>query len=204
LCYIMNVATPTKDCLELTYELLLPVIKARDDRTLTRQERSILLDCEDRINVLLAIVFENYKSLDEHSITGLSELFGPISDCAAPALAPAVQIFSVLHDILSNEAQSILRSYLQAAAAKRCRRHMIETDEFMSSNNDNLLTDDMTISAAYLKMKTLCINISLEIQADIKIHDQNILPRLQIYACSSKSIFVCLDTTQNSPHIFPL
>ena len=81
---------------------------------------------------------------------------------------------------------------------------MIETDEFMSSNNDNLLTDDMTISAAYLKMKTLCINISLEIQADIKIHDQNILPRLQIYACSSKSIFVCLDTTQNSPHIFPL
>ncbi|VAI44882.1 unnamed protein product [Triticum turgidum subsp. durum] len=176
LCYIMNVATPTKDCLELTYELLLPVIKARDDRTLTRQERSILLDCEDRINVLLAIVFENYKSLDEHSITGLSELFGPISDCAAPALAPAVQIFSVLHDILSNEAQSILRSYLQTAAAKRCRRHMIETDEFMSSNNDNLLTDDMTISAAYLKMKTLCINISLEIQADIKIHDQNILP----------------------------
>ncbi|VAI56498.1 unnamed protein product [Triticum turgidum subsp. durum] len=176
LCYIMNVATPTKDCLELTYELLLPVIKARDDRTLTRQERSILLDCEDRINVLLAIVFENYKSLDELSITGLSELFGPISDFAAPALAPAVQIFSVLHDILSNEAQSILRSYLQTAAAKRCRRHMIETDEFMSSNNDNLLTDDMTISAAYLKMKTLCINISLEIQADIKIHDQNILP----------------------------
>ena len=54
---------------------------------------------------------------------------------------------------------------------------MIETDEFMSSNNDNLLTDDMTISAAYLKMKTLCIKISLEIQADIKIHDQNILPR---------------------------
>ena len=76
-------------------------------------QRSILLDCEDRINVLLAIVFENYKSLDELSITGLSELFGPISDCAAPALAPAVQIFSVLHDILSNEAQSILRSYLQ-------------------------------------------------------------------------------------------
>ncbi|KAM0896333.1 hypothetical protein ACQ4PT_023262 [Festuca glaucescens] len=176
LSYIMNVATPTKDCLELTYELLLPVMKARNDRTLTRQERSLLLDCEDRINVLLAIVFENYKSLDEHSITGLSELFGPISDCAAPALAPAVQIFSVLHDILSSEAQSILRSYLQTAAAKRCRRHMIETDEFISSNNDSLLTDPMTISAAYLKMKTLCINISLEIQADIKIHNQNILP----------------------------
>uniref|UniRef100_K3YPK3 Uncharacterized protein n=1 Tax=Setaria italica TaxID=4555 RepID=K3YPK3_SETIT len=176
LSYIMNVAIPTKDCLELIYELLLPVMKAREDRTLTRQERSIMLDCEDRIKSLLAAVFENYKSLDEHSATGLSDLFGPISDCAAPALAPAVQIFSVLNDILSKEAQDILRSYLQTAAAKRCRRHMIETDEFLSSNNDSLLTDPMAISAAYLKMKTLCINISREIQADIKIHNQNILP----------------------------
>ncbi|XP_062223795.1 uncharacterized protein LOC133922457 isoform X2 [Phragmites australis] len=176
LSYIMNVAIPTKDCLELIYELLLPVMKSRDDRTLTRQERSIMLDCEHRIKSLLAAVFENYKSLDEHSATGLSDLFGPISDCAAPALAPAVQIFSTLHDILSKEAQDVLRNYLQTAAAKRCRRHMIETDEFMSSNNDSLLTDPMTISAAYLKMKTLCINISREIQADIKIHNQNILP----------------------------
>uniref|UniRef100_A0A0D9VDD9 MHD1 domain-containing protein n=1 Tax=Leersia perrieri TaxID=77586 RepID=A0A0D9VDD9_9ORYZ len=176
LSYILNVATPTKDCLELTYELLLPVMKSRDDRTLTRQERSILLDCEDRIKSLLAVVFENYKSLDENSPTGLSDLFGPIPDCAAPALAPAVQIFSVLHDILSNEAQNILRNYLQTAAAKRCRRHMIDTDEFMSSNNDSLLTDPMAISAAYLKMKTICINISREIQADIKIHNQNVLP----------------------------
>ncbi|OEL33227.1 hypothetical protein BAE44_0005757 [Dichanthelium oligosanthes] len=38
LSYIMNVAIPTKDCLELIYELLLPVMKAREDRTLTRQE----------------------------------------------------------------------------------------------------------------------------------------------------------------------
>ncbi|KAG0532195.1 hypothetical protein BDA96_04G087700 [Sorghum bicolor] len=176
LSYIMNVAIPTKDCLELIYELLVPVTKAREDRTLTRQERSILIDCEDRIKSLLAALFENYKSLDEHSPTGLSDLFGPITDSAAPALAPAVQIFSVLHDILSKEAQDILRNYLQTAAAKRCRRHMIETDEFLSSNNDSLLTDSMTISAAYLKMKILCINISHEIQADIKIHNQNILP----------------------------
>ena len=72
-----------------------------------------MLDCEDRIKSLLAAVFENYKSLDEHSPTGLSDLYGPISDYAAPALAPAVQIFSVLHDILSKEAQDILRNYLQ-------------------------------------------------------------------------------------------
>jgi len=75
-------------------------------------QRSILIDCEDRIKSLLAALFENYKSLDEHSPTGLSDLFGPITDSAAPALAPAVQIFSVLHDILSKEAQDILRNYL--------------------------------------------------------------------------------------------
>ena len=40
LSYIMNVAIPTKDCLELIYELLVPVTKAREDRTLTRQEVS--------------------------------------------------------------------------------------------------------------------------------------------------------------------
>ena len=38
LSYIMNVAIPTNDCLELIYELLVPVTKAREDRTLTRQE----------------------------------------------------------------------------------------------------------------------------------------------------------------------
>jgi hypothetical protein len=70
-------------------------------------------DCEHRIKSLLAVVFENYKSLDEHSASGLSGLFGPISDFAAPALTPAVQIFSTMHDILSKEAQDILRSYLQ-------------------------------------------------------------------------------------------
>nr|CAD1823011.1 unnamed protein product [Ananas comosus var. bracteatus] len=154
---IMNVATPTKDCLQLIYDLLLPITKARGDKSLTRQERSILLDCEEQIKKLLATTFENYKSLDELSPT-------------------AVQIFNLLYDILSLEHQKILRNYLQTAAAKRCRRHMIETDEFMLSNADGLFTDPMTISAAYLKMKTLCRNISNEIQADIKIHNQHILP----------------------------
>ena len=37
----MNVATPTKNCLELVYELLEPVIKARSEKSLTRQEVSV-------------------------------------------------------------------------------------------------------------------------------------------------------------------
>ncbi|KAI3852139.1 hypothetical protein MKW92_040856 [Papaver armeniacum] len=151
LSYIMDVATPTKDCLELVYELLVPVMKARSERSLTRQEKSILLDCETQVQKLLANVFENYKSLDELAPTGITDLFGPIPESAAPSLA-------------------------SCAATKRCRRHMVETDEFMSSNVDGLLMDPMAMSTAYLKMKNLCINISKEIQADIKIHNQHILP----------------------------
>ncbi|KAG1326740.1 hypothetical protein COCNU_01G006740 [Cocos nucifera] len=194
LSYIMNIATPTKDCLELIYELLLPIIRARDEKILTRQERSILLDCEEQIKMLLATTFENYKSLDDLSPTGLTDMFDPILESAAPALIPAVQIFTLLHDILSHEAQNILRNYLQTAAAKRCRRHMADTDEFMSGNSDGLYTDSVTISTAYLKMKTLCINISNEIQADIKIHNQHILPSsidLPNIAASLYSIELC-------------
>ncbi|PKA58615.1 hypothetical protein AXF42_Ash008902 [Apostasia shenzhenica] len=100
LSYIMNVATPTKECLELICVLLLPVLKARDGKCLTRQE---------------------------------------------------------------------------TAAAKRWRRHLVDTEEFMSSNCD--VAEPTTISAAYTKMKTLCLHICKEIQSDIKIQNQNILPR---------------------------
>ncbi|KAJ6835829.1 uncharacterized protein M6B38_329840 [Iris pallida] len=176
LSYIMNIATPTKECLDLLYELLLPVLKARSERSLTRQERSILLDCEDQIKSLLETTFQNYKSLDELSPTGLTDLFGPIQDSAAPALAPAVQIFTILNDILSQEGQNILVNHLMTAAKKRCRRYMVETEEFMLNNWDGIITDPMTISTAYSKIKTLCLYIGREIQADIKIHNQHILP----------------------------
>ncbi|KAK1317379.1 hypothetical protein QJS10_CPA05g02112 [Acorus calamus] len=176
LSYILNVATPTKDCLDLVHELLLPVVKARAENCLTRQEKSLFLDCEAQVENLLASTFENYKSLDENSATGITELYGPNFGAAAPALVPAVQIYCLLHDILSKEAQTKLRNYFQIGAARRCRKHMVDTDEFMSSNNEDFLSDPMIISTAYLKMKTLCINISNEIQADIKIHNQHILP----------------------------
>ncbi|GMY09592.1 hypothetical protein FCV25MIE_04831 [Fagus crenata] len=176
LSHVMNVATPTKDCLELVNELLVPIIKARSDKSLTRQEKNLLLDCETQTESLLANVFENYKSLDEDSPTGLADLFGPMQVSAAPALAPAVQVYTLLHDILSLDAQTMLRNYLQTAAKRRCRKHMAETDEFVSNNSEGFLMDSITISTAYLKMKNLCINISNEIQADIKIHNQHVLP----------------------------
>ncbi|KAL0353942.1 UNVERIFIED_CONTAM: hypothetical protein Sangu_0975500 [Sesamum angustifolium] len=176
LSYVMNVATPTKDCLELLHELLVSVLKARSERNLTRQEKSILMDCETQVERLLAEVFQNYKSLDEKSPTGLADMSAPISETAAPALAPAVQLYTLLHDILAQDAQTTLRNYLQTAATKRCRKHMLETDEFVSSNSEGFIMDSDTISKAYLKMKNLCINISNEIHIDIKIHNQHIFP----------------------------
>ncbi|ESR61120.1 hypothetical protein CICLE_v10014121mg [Citrus x clementina] len=176
LLHVMNVATPTKDCLELVNELLVPILKARSEKSLTRQEKSMLLDCETQIESLLEKVFENYKSLDENSPTGLAELFGPAKESVAPALAPAVQVYCLLHDILSQDAQTMLKNYLQTAAKKRCRNHMLETDEFVSTSSDGFLMDSITMSTAYLKMKNLCISIRNEIQSDIKIHNHHILP----------------------------
>ncbi|KAI3525329.1 hypothetical protein L2E82_51561 [Cichorium intybus] len=176
LSHVMNVATPTKDCLELIYELLVPVMKARTERRLTRQEKSLLLDCETQMESLLALSFQNYKSLDENSSTGLSEMLSPIPDAAAPALAPAVQLYTLIHDILSPDGQALLTNYLQAAARKRCRKYMVDTDEFVGSNSEGFLMDSIAITTAYLKMKNLCIHLSDEIETDIKIHDQHILP----------------------------
>ncbi|KAJ0052673.1 hypothetical protein Pint_01782 [Pistacia integerrima] len=136
----------------------------------------MLLDCETQIESLLQNVFENYKSLDENSPTGLADLLGPTQESVAPALASAVQVYCLLHDVLSQDAQTMLRNYLQTAAKKRCRKHLLETDEFVSSNSDSFLMDSITISTAYLKMKNLCINIGKEIQSDIKIHNHHILP----------------------------
>lgn len=69
---------------------------------------------------LLANVFENYKSLDENSPTGLADLLGPTKDSAAPALTPAVKIYTQLHDILSRDAQNMLRNYFQVSNHPFC------------------------------------------------------------------------------------
>ncbi|KFK31308.1 hypothetical protein AALP_AA6G095900 [Arabis alpina] len=174
LSHVMNVATPTKTCLQLVHELLVPILRARSEKSLTRQEKSILLDCEIEIEKLLANVFENYKSLDENCPTGLADISGAVQESASTALSPAVQVFSLLHDILSSEAQEILKNYLQTAAKKRCRKHMVETDEYV--NSEGFLLDSVTISTAYLKMKNLCLSISNEIETDIKITNEHVLP----------------------------
>ncbi|PWA52563.1 hypothetical protein CTI12_AA453550 [Artemisia annua] len=177
LSYIMDVATPTNDCLSLVYDLLLPVMM-KGKSTLSHQENRILGEIEEQVEETFAVVFENYKSLDESSPSGMMDIFRPATGVAAPVLEPAVKLYKLLHDILSPEAQNKLYCYFQAAAKKRSRRHLTDTDEYLSGTGDGnlMLMDAVTVSTAYQKMKSLCLNIRNEILTDIEIHNCNILP----------------------------
>ncbi|CAL5054437.1 unnamed protein product [Urochloa decumbens] len=177
LSYIMDVATPTADWLNLVHELLLPILmKDHGTNTLSHQENRILGEVEEQIEQTLAMVFENYKSLDESIASGLAEDFRPPTGLAAAALEPAIKLYSLLHDVLSPEAQLRLCGYFQAAARKRSRRHMLETDEYVTGNSEGVRVDLVTVTTAYQKMKSLCNNLRNEIFTDIEIHNQHILP----------------------------
>ncbi|CAL5189488.1 unnamed protein product [Lathyrus oleraceus] len=190
LSYVMDVATPTADCLNLVYTLLAPVIMKGNSKTsLSHQENRLLGETKEEIEQILSLTFENYKSLDESSLSGIIEVFRPASDRAAPALEPAVKLYKLLHDILSPEAQTALCHYFQVAAKKRARRHLSDTDEYITQNNEGCLMDHMTITIAYQKMKTLCTNLRNEIYTDIQIHNQNILPSFVDLPNLSASIY---------------
>ncbi|TMW99778.1 hypothetical protein EJD97_001966 [Solanum chilense] len=217
LSYVMDVATPTADCLTVVHDLLLPVImKGRSKSILSHQENRILGEIEDQIEQIFGLVFENYKSLDESTPSGIMDVFKPATGVVPPALEPAVKLFSLLHDILSPETQNTLYSYFQAAAKRRSRRHLTETDEYVSGNNEGLLMDAVTVSTAYQKMKSLCMNIRNEIFTDIEIHNQNILPSFidlpnlssAIYSaelcCRLRAFLIACPPAGPSPHVTDL
>ncbi|XP_044510377.1 uncharacterized protein LOC123228931 isoform X2 [Mangifera indica] len=190
LSYIMDIATPTADCLTLVYDLLEAVImKGHSKSTLSHQENRILGETKDQIEQILALAFENYKSLDESAFSGITDFFKPATGVLAPSLAPAVKLYTLLHDILSPEAQNNLCHYFQAAAKKRSRRHLAETDEFVSSNNEMNFTDTIVMATAYQKMTAVCVNIKNEIFTDIEIHEKNILPSFIDLPNLSSSIY---------------
>lgn len=53
----------------------------------------------------------------------------------------------------------------------------METDEFVSSSSEGFLMDPLSMSSAYQKMRSLCLNVRNEVRADIEIHNQHVLPR---------------------------
>ena len=71
-------------------------------------QNRILGETEEQIEETFAVVFENYKSLDESSPSGMMDIFRPATGVSAPVLEPAVKLYKLLHDILSPEAQNKL------------------------------------------------------------------------------------------------
>lgn len=65
----------------------------------------------------------------------------------------------------------------QTGVKMRCKRHMMETEEYVSNNSEGFLMDPLSMSTAYQKMKVLCLNISSEVRTDIEIHNKHVLPR---------------------------
>ncbi|CAN0873389.1 hypothetical protein LINGRAHAP2_LOCUS10360 [Linum grandiflorum] len=177
LTYVMDVATPTADCLTLLYDLLTPVImKGHGKSALSHQENRILGEIKDQIEQILSLAFENYKSLDESLLSGIMDVFKSATAVAAPALEPAVKLYTLLNDVLLPEVQTKLTHYFQVAAKKRSRRHLSETDEYVTNNTEGILMDPIATTAAYQKMTSLCMNIKNEIYTDIELHSQHILP----------------------------
>ncbi|XAR73471.1 hypothetical protein NMG60_11007444 [Bertholletia excelsa] len=190
LSYVMDVATPTADCLSLVYELLEPVVrKTKVKGSLSHQENRMLGDVRDHLEEILALVFENYKSLDESSLSGMADIIKPPTGVAALALNPALELYYLMHDPLTPEAQLKLCRYFQTAAKKRSRRNLLETDEFIKNNNGSTLIDSNTLSLAYQKMKCHCLSVKNEIFTDIKIHDQQVLPSFLELPDLSSSIY---------------
>ncbi|KAL5982365.1 hypothetical protein ACLOJK_016436 [Asimina triloba] len=98
-------------------------------------ESHMLGEMKEQIQRLLATAFNNYKTLDETAPKGLMDVFRRATGSPAPALMSAVNLYSLLHDIDSLEAQLKLCSYIQVAAKKRARNCLAETDDFVAKSN---------------------------------------------------------------------
>ncbi|GJP79908.1 hypothetical protein CLOP_g10123 [Closterium sp. NIES-67] len=150
---VMDVATPTADCLCLIHQLLAPVLHAHDTdgSSVTKQEARMLADMEERVGDLLQLTFESYKSLNESAPSGIvdssrsaahlcaslgrSLVGAEAAALVAPAIPPAVQLFGLLNDLLLPEVQQQFCGYLQTAARRRCRQHLSETDEYVNGTS---------------------------------------------------------------------
>lgn len=73
------------------------------------------MEVEESVSVLLTSAFRHYKSLDEATESGIFDGQPRLHhmDRPAPALQPAVALFSLLNDTLHPETQQELCSLLQ-------------------------------------------------------------------------------------------
>ncbi|KAF3505578.1 hypothetical protein F2Q69_00004678 [Brassica cretica] len=178
LSYVMDVASPTKDCLDLIYDFLLPIImKSNHKSVLSHQENRLLGEIDEQIQQILASAFENYKSLDELSFSGMKDVFESATGTPAPAIESSVKLYALLNDVLTPEAQLKLCRYFQAASKKRSIRHLLETNDLLNNRSEGAApVDPMALTTSYQKMKSLILSFKNEISTDIAIHNCNVLP----------------------------
>ncbi|VVB18127.1 unnamed protein product [Arabis nemorensis] len=178
LSYVMDVASPTKDCLDLIHDFLFPILmKGNHKAVLSHQENRLLGEIDEQTQQILASAFENYKSLDELSFSGMKDVFESATGTPAPAIESAVKLYGLLNDVLTPEAQLKLCRYFQAASKKRSRRHLLETNDLLNNRSEGAApVDPMALPASYRKMKSLILSLKNEISTDIAIHNCNVLP----------------------------
>ncbi|GJR17196.1 hypothetical protein Tco_0965723 [Tanacetum coccineum] len=150
-----------------------------------------MVSLSDQIKETIALVFENYKSLDESSPLGDTTIK---SGSISPAIDPALKLYSLLHDIESPEAKMQLYKYFQTGVRKIMGKYLAETDEYVSGSGRKSTVDQSSYTIGYLKMKSLVINIRNEIVSDIEMHDKQVLPTFVDLPCLS----TCLYTSQLS------
>ncbi|ESQ40995.1 hypothetical protein EUTSA_v10015247mg [Eutrema salsugineum] len=173
LSYVMDVASPTKDCLDLIYDFLSPILtKGNHKALLSHQENRLLGEIDEQVQKILASTFENYKSLDEYSFSGIKNVFEPPSGTPAPALTPAIKLYCLLNDLLIPEAQLRLCRYFQAASKKRSRRYILETNDILHEYHS-----EGAQATSCQKMKSLILSLKKEISTDIAINNCNVIPR---------------------------
>ncbi|EOA22210.1 hypothetical protein CARUB_v10002794mg [Capsella rubella] len=171
LSYVMDVASPTKDCLDVIYDFLSPVLmKGKHKAILSHQEDRLLGEIDEQVQQILALTFENYKSLDETSFSGIKDVFEPPTGIPAPAIAPAIKLYGLLNDVLNPEAQLRLCRYFQAASKKRSKRYLRETNDILHNHIEDAQ------GTTYQRMKSLVLSLKNEILTDIAIHNYNVLP----------------------------
>ncbi|GJW91543.1 hypothetical protein Tco_0169096 [Tanacetum coccineum] len=151
----------------------------------------MLVSLFDQIKETIALVFENYKSLDESSPSGDTSIK---SGSISPAIDPALKLYSLLHDIESPEAKMQLYKYFQTGVQKIMGKYLTETDEYVSGIGRKSTVDQSSSTIGYLKTKSLVINIRNEIVSDIEMHDKQVLPTFVDLPCLS----TCLYTSQLS------
>ena len=79
-------------------------MKGSNRSALSHQENRILGGINDQVELILALVFENYKFIDESSPSRMLDVFVSAIRNAASALELAIKLYTLFHDILTSEA----------------------------------------------------------------------------------------------------